>query len=273
MTAGVRIRGTHVPLSAAVGMTALATILSLGFLVPVVSPYGITAFVADPFLPPSLTHPFGTDQYGRDLFTRTFAAAPLDLGLALIGVVVPAVIGTLIGAVLGTTRILAVDTIINGLIEGINAFPGLVLMIAIIAIVGTGVQGIIIATILTGWAHYARVARARALVVRDAEYVQVTKLLGYSRATVLVRHIMPNVYQETASLALTSFVLVILGVAGLSFLGLGIQPPTPEWGTMLSEARFFLTQAPWMSIIPGAVLSITAVSISLIALAVSQADG
>jgi peptide/nickel transport system permease protein len=266
------IRGRRIPFGAAAGTFTIALIVVLGFVVPIVSPYGITAFSDQAFAAPSLQHPFGTDQFGRDILTRTFAAAPLDIGIATLGVTIPFVVGTFIGALIGTTKIIAIEWIWTGLIEGINAFPGLILLIAIVSVVGLGFQGVLISIALVGWARYARIARARALIVSNAEYIQATKLLGYSRRQVLLRHLMPNVYQETAAYALSDFALVILGVAGLSFIGLGIRPPTPEWGYMLSESREFLSRAWWMSVIPGAMLSITAASVALIALSVSQAD-
>jgi peptide/nickel transport system permease protein len=266
------IRGRNIPLGAAFGASTIALIVILGFLVPVISPYGITEFSDQAFAPPTLDHLFGTDQFGRDIFTRTFAAAPLDIGIATIGVSIPFLVGTFLGALIGTTTIVAVEWVWTGLIEGINAFPGLILLIAIVSVVGLGFQGVLISTALVGWARYARIARARALIVSNAEYVQATKLLGYSRRQVLIRHLMPNVYQETAAYALSDFAIVILGVAGLSFIGLGIRPPTPEWGYMLSESREFLSRAWWMSVIPGAMLSLTAASVSLIAIAYSQAD-
>jgi peptide/nickel transport system permease protein len=270
----LRFRGRRfrIPLSAAVGTLALTLLVVLGIVIPILSPYGITEFSDRAFGSPTLQHPFGTDQFGRDIMTRAFAAVPLDLGLAALGVVIPFVLGTLVGAAIGTTRIIAVEWIWTAVIEGINAFPGLILLIAIVSVVGLGVQGVLVSITLVGWARYARIARARALVVSNAEFVQATRILGYSRRRVLFKHVVPNIYQETAAYALSDLPLVILSVAGLSFLGLGIRPPAPEWGYMLYESREFLSRAWWMAIIPGAMLSITAASVSLIAIAHAQAD-
>lgn len=252
-------------------LLSLLLVALLGIVVPIVSPYSISEFAGQPFEGPSLQHPFGSDQFGRDVFTRTFAAAPLDLGLAVLGVSVPFLVGTLVGVLIGTTRFALVDWVWMAVIEGINAFPSLVLMIAIIGAVGVGVPGIIVAIWVTSWARYARIARARASVIRETEFVQAAQLLGYSRARIIARHLIPNAYEETAAYALSDLVIVILGVAGLSFLGLGVRPPTPEWGYMLNEGRAFLDRAWWMSIFPGAILSITAVSVALLSLAAERA--
>ena len=248
-----------------IGLTILAIVLVLGTLVPALSPYSPLVGSADPFITPSLGHPFGTDQLGRDVFTRTFAAAQLDLAMALAGVSVPLLAGTFVGGVLGTTRNRFVAGAWLLAIDAINAFPFLVLVIAIVAMVGSGVTGLIVGLIAANWTRYARLARARALQLRDADFIQATQVLGYSRARVLLRHVLPNVYSETLAYALSDFVIVILAVASLSFLGLGVQPPAPEWGAMMSDGRRFLLRAWWITVFPGLVLSATAVAVALIA--------
>lgn len=247
------------------GMAILALVLILGAVVPLVSPYDPLTSAGETFIPPSLAHPFGTDHLGRDVFTRTFAAVRLDLTLALIGVAGPLIIGTLVGGVLGTTH----NPIISGLwlilIDAINAFPFLVIVIGIVAMIGSGVEGLVIGLIMVNWARYARIARARALQLRDADFIHATQVLGYSRTRVLVRHILPNVYSETLAYALSDFVIVIIAIAGLSFLGVGVRPPEPEWGAMMSDGRRFLIRASWMTVYPGLILSVTAIGVALLA--------
>ena len=247
------------------GLAILVPIVVLGTLVPALSPHDPLTSAGAPFSEPSTRHPFGTDNLGRDVFVRTFAAAQLDLALALVGVSVPLVIGTLIGAVIGTTRLPVVSTFWTTLIEGINAFPFIVLVIAIVSIVGPGVQGILVALALTNWARYARIARTRALALREADFVHATEVLGYSRVRVLLGHILPNVYSETLAYALGDFVIVITTVAGLSFLGVGVRPPAPEWGAMMSEGRLFIARAWWIIGFPGLALSLTAIGVALLA--------
>ena len=247
------------------GLAILVPIVLLGLLVPLLSPHDPTSGSLLPLAPPSPTSPFGTDNLGRDVFTRTFAAAQIDIALSLAGVAVPLLIGTLIGALIGTTRTPVVAAVWTALIEGINAFPFIVLVIAIVSIVGPGVQGVLIGLALTNWARYARIARARALALRESDFVAATEVLGYSRVRVLWHHILPNVYSETLAYGLSDFVIVVLAVAGLSFLGIGVRPPAPEWGAMMSDGRLFLQRAWWITVFPGLALSLTSVGIALIA--------
>jgi peptide/nickel transport system permease protein len=247
------------------GLAILSSVVLLGALVPLLSPHDPASGAALPLAAPSLAHPFGTDNLGRDVLTRTFAAARVDLALALAGVSAPLLVGTLIGAVIGTTRQPAVSAAWTVAIEGINAFPFIVLVIAIISVVGPGVQGVLIALALTNWARYARIARARALQLREADFIHATEVLGYSRARVLRNHVLPNVYSETLAYGLSDFVIVILAVAGLSFLGVGVRPPAPEWGAMMADGRLFLARAWWITVFPGLALSVTAIGVALLA--------
>lgn len=248
----------------------MLTIVLLGLLVPLLSPHDPLTGAADAFVPPSLRHPFGTDHLGRDVLTRTFAAAQLDIALALAGVSIPLLTGTLLGGVLGTTR----SPVVNGawlmIIDAINAFPFLVLVIAIVSMVGSGVSGLIIGLAAVNWARYARIARARALQLREADFIRATQVLGYSRTRILLRHVLPNVYSETLAYALSDFVIVIIAVAGLSFLGVGVRPPEPEWGAMMSDGRRFLLRAWWVAVFPGLLLSLTAIGVSLLAQGLSD---
>lgn len=233
-------------------------------LVPVFSPYSATSLIGEPLQAPSSQHWFGTDNLGRDVLTRTFAAGQVTISLAVVGVLVPLAVGTLLGAMIGTTRSKVVAGFWTTLIDGINAFPLIVLIIAIVAVLGPGVTGILVAILMTNWARYARIARARALIVSKAEYIQALQLLGYSRPRIIFRHVVPNTYTETRAYALSDFVIIVITVAGLSFLGLGVRPPSPEWGAMMSEGRLFLAQASWMIAFPGLALSLTAAGVALL---------
>jgi peptide/nickel transport system permease protein len=237
--------------------------LSIG--VPVLSPYDTQSSVGLPLEPPNLNHPFGVDHLGRDIFTRTFAAAQLDITVALLGVAIPLVIGTILGAIVGTTNNQIVIAIWTAIVDAINAFPLIVLVIAVVAALGPGVEGIIVALGMTNWARYGKIARTKALTLRNADFISAAQVLGYSQHRILFRHIVPNVYSETLAYGLSDFVLVIITVAGLSFLGMGVRPPTPEWGAMMSEGRLFLMTEWWITLLPGVVLSITAIGVALFA--------
>ena len=247
------------------GLAIVVVIVLLSIAVPLFSPYDPVAGTGQALAVPGRAHLFGTDQLGRDVFTRTFASGRLDLVLALIGVSAPLLIGSLLGAVLGTTRSTLVAWLWLMLIDAINAFPFVVLVIAIVAIMGPGVTGLLIGLTAVNWARYARIARARALILRSSDFIEVTRVLGYSRLRVLVRHILPNVYSETIAYGLSDFVIVVLTVSALSFLGAGVRPPTPEWGAMMADGRVYLQTQWWITVFPGLALSLTAIGVALLA--------
>lgn len=246
------------------GLVMLIAMLIAGFILPLVSPYGSDELVALPFLPPSPEYLFGTDQLGRDVFTRVFAAVYLDLGVAFLGVAIPLTIGTIIGIGLGVSSNRALNGFVGSLIDGINAFPLLVLAIALIAILGPGLGTVIVALALTNWARYARISRTKAVVVKQQAYIEAAQTLGYSKPRILFKHLVPNVSSESIAYALSDIILVIMLVAGLSFLGLGAPPPTPEWGAMINEGRSSIEIAPWLVLFPGAALCWAGVSFSFI---------
>jgi peptide/nickel transport system permease protein len=250
---------------AKVGLLLIVVMVGLSAVIPTLSPHTTSALVGTPFQPPSGEFLFGTDNLGRDVFVRTFAAGRVTISLAVVGVLIPFMVGTLIGGVTGTTSSRIISNIWTMLIDGINAFPLIILVIAVVAVVGPGVSGLLIAILVTSWARYARIARARALIVSKTEFVQALTLLGYKRRRVIFRHVLPNVFAETRAYAMSDFVIIVLAVAGLSFVGLGVRPPTPEWGSMMNDGRLFLTRAPWMVVFPGLALSLTATGVALLA--------
>jgi len=247
------------------GVVILALILVLSVSVPLLSPNDPYGFVDQPLQPPSAAFLFGTDHLGRDLLVRVFAAARLDIALAILGVSVPIVIGTFIGTLAGTTRNRIAETVWDGLVNALTAFPEIILVLGIVAMVGADIRGLLIAIWISRWAQYARIARAKSLALRDAEFVQAAQVLGYSQLRILIRHIMPNVFSEALAYALSDFIFIIVIIGGLSFLGLGVTPPTPEWGAMLAEGRLYLRTEPWLILFPGFFLSLTAIGVALLA--------
>ncbi len=252
------------------GVVILALILILSVFVPLLSPNDPYEFVDLPLQPPGATYPFGTDHLGRDLLVRVFAAARLDIVLAILGVSVPIVIGTFIGTLAGTTRNRIAETLWDGLVNALTAFPEIILVLGIVAMVEGGVRGLLIAIWISRWAQYARIARAKSLALREAEFVQTAHVLGYPQLRILVRHIMPNVFSEALAYALSDFIFIIVIIGGLSFLGLGVRPPTPEWGAMLAEGRLYLRTEPWLILFPGFFLSLTAIGVALMARGLEQ---
>lgn len=258
------------PKTGRAGVVIIVMIVILGFVVPALSPYSTTELVTVLNAPPSLAHPFGGDNLGRDIFTRSFAAAQVDVIVAVVGVLIPLLIGTIVGALASTTDVRIVRGVIGLLIDAINAFPFLVLALGVIAVIGTGIVSVVMAIALTSWARYAKLARTRAAVLRDLDFVSALRLLGYGRTRITIRHILPNCFSETAAYGVSDFTLVILTVASLSFLGAGIRPPTPEWGSMMADGRIYLQSAPWLLVGPGIILTITAFGVSLIGEALKE---
>ena len=247
------------------GITLIVLIIILSIVIPALSPHDSRRGGPDANLPPSAEYWFGTDHLGRDVFVRTFDAARIDIILAAAAVSVPLLVGTIVGSIIGITRSRLVQNAGDLAIEVINSFPTLIIVIALVAAFGRGTRGILLGLFITAWARYAKVARAKALVIRDMDYLEAGRCLGYSRTRILTRHVAPNVFPLTLAYAVSDFVVVILAIAGLSFLGAGVQPPTPEWGAMLNDARLHIFRAWWPVLFPGMLLSITALGVSLIA--------
>jgi len=254
------------------GITMFAAITLVGFIYPLVGPYGADEFVGESLEGPSWAHPMGLDQLGRDVMTRVFAAVPSDIGIAFLGVTIPLVIGTIVGILLGLAKNKYFKSIVSSVIDGINAFPLLIIAIAMVTFLGPGLFNVVIILTVMSWARYARIARTKAVVVLQQNYIEATKLMGYSRRRVIAKHISPNVSSESLAYALSDFILVIIVVSGLSFLGLAARPPAAEWGAMIADGRTFLGEAWWLTIFPGLALCWSAISLSFIVEGLSRRD-
>ena len=213
--------------------------------------------------PPSLAHPFGTDNFGRDMLSRVIWGARIDLQIAVIGVIFPFLLGTTIGTISGFFGGI-VDTIFMRLVDVILAFPFLVLMLAIIAILGPGLTSFYIAMALVGWVSYARLVRAQILVLKNQDFAVAARSLGFSRSRIMFRHLLPNAIAGSLVFAMSDAVLVLLNGAAISYLGLGVQPPTAEWGVMVAEGQAFITTAWWITLFPGLAIVTLAFGFSLL---------
>jgi len=256
-----RLRGNA---SIYIGLGMLLAMVLAGIIIPLVSPHDPNQVTPFQLLPPDGTYLFGTDILGRDVFTRVFDAVPIDLGAAFIGVLIPFAVGTVIGTLLGISRSRVVNNVVGSIIDGINAFPFLIFVIALVAFLGAGLWSIILALSLVNWARYARIARTRAVVVNEQGYVEAARTLGYGPVRILFRHIIPNGIAPilvNASLALGG---VIILESALSFLGVGIQDPTPTWGNMLSQSRSYMFTNPWLPLVPGIPLVIVSLCFNFI---------
>ena len=256
-----------------IGILLLILIILAGIFAPFLTPY-------DPYyqdynsilLPPSLDHFFGTDNYGRDVFTRVLYGTRLDLQIGFYTTYVPMIYGLMIGAYAGYFGG-ALDTAIMRLTDTAMAFPFLVLIIFILAILGPGIQNIYIAVFLVAWTMYARLARAEMLVEKNKDYITAAQVLGFGTNRIILKHAMPNIITSSIIFSMFDFVLNILLVSGLSFLGLGVQPPTPEWGAMVAEGRDFILDAWWISTLPGLVIVLTGFTLCLIGDGLSERFG
>lgn len=253
------------PLPLILGAGIIGIIALLAILAPVVAPFDPIAQNLEVKLqPPSLDHLFGTDNFGRDILSRIIWGARIDLQMGIIGVFFPFLIGTTIGAIAGYAG-RAVDAVAMRVVDIVLAFPFLVLMLAIIAILKPGLTSFYIAMALVGWVSYARLIRAQVLVAKSADYVTAAKSLGYSHPRILFRHILPNVLTNSIVFSMSDVVLVVLSGAAISYLGLGVQPPTAEWGIMISEGQNFITTAWWITAFPGFAIVVMALGFSLLA--------
>ncbi len=247
------------------GFFMLGSLIVAGLIIPRVSKYKPNDLASMPLAPPSRANWFGTDVLGRDVFVRVFDAVFIDLGTTIIGVSIPLVVGTVIGTLLGISQNKRVNSLVGSIIDGINAFPFLVFVIAMIAFIGPGVGSIVLAISLVNWARYARIARTRAVVVNQQGYVEAARTLGFSKKRILFKHIIPNVSSETRAYALSDFIIVIIAVAALSFLGLGIKPPQAEWGGMIRDGKDLLTVGFWWpTVFPGIALCWAGIAVAFI---------
>ena len=229
-----------------------------------IAPYDYTQmdFTAQ-FAPPSLAHPFGTDEFGRDIFTRVLYGAAVSLRVALIAVGISGTVGVLLGVIAGFLGGW-IDELIMRLMDILFAFPAVLLAITVMAILGRGVTNAMIAIAIVYIPIFARVARGAVIGVRGREFVTAARALGLRSSGIMWRHIFPNstgpiIVQTSLSLA-----FAILAEAALSFFGLGTQPPDPSWGRMLAEGRSYMAQAPWMGIFPGLAIMISVLGFNLL---------
>lgn len=245
------------------GLAILGAFVAMALLAPLVAPYDpIYQDAAVKLQPPSLAHPFGTDNFGRDVLSRVIWGARIDLQIAVIGVIFPFLIGTGIGTIAGFFGGW-VDTLFMRIIDVVLAFPFLVLMLSIIAILGPGLGSFYIAMALVGWVSYARLIRAQILVLKTQDFAVAAASLGFSRLRIMFRHLLPNALAGSLVFVMSDAVLVLLNGAAISYLGLGVQPPVAEWGVMVAEAQGFITQAWWITLFPGLAIVTLAFGFSL----------
>jgi peptide/nickel transport system permease protein len=220
--------------------------------------------VLHPLAPPLTSgHLLGTDQYGRDTLARILYGGRIDLAIAFGATSVTLVFGTLVGLIAGYFGGW-VDSLLMRIVDLVFAFPFLVLIIAIIAMLGPSIFNMFVAIWITSWVSYARIMRAQTVVAKKQQYVLAAQTLGYSRTRVMLRHILPNTASAVIVFSMVDAVGNIILAATLGFLGLGAQPPTPEWGTMISESESYILSSWWLTTMPGLAIVFVGVAFSLI---------
>jgi peptide/nickel transport system permease protein len=250
--------------SALVGGILLLLIMLAALAAPLISPYDpIRTNQRLSLEPPSLEHLMGTDRFGRDIFSRVVWAGQTSLPIGLVSVAIGVLFGVTAGLLAGYYGGW-VDAISMRLVDLLLAFPGILLALAIIAILGGSLTNLMIAVGIAAIPEYVRITRGTVLSLKQREFVVAARVIGCRGPTIMLRHILPNVVAPLIVLATLGMAAAIITGSALSFLGLGIKPPTPEWGNMLAEGREFLQRAPWVAFFPGAAIMLTVLSINLL---------
>lgn len=249
---------------AVIGFAIVLFWIMCALLAPLIAPYDpIKMVAADSLSGPSFKHWLGTDLYGRDVLSRILFGASFSLRVGFISVCIGAFAGTLLGLIAGYYA-KVVDEIIMRFVDAMLAFPGILLALVIVAFLGPGLNNVIIAVGIGLVPSFARLVRGCVLSAKQEDYVLSANVIGCGTVRIMIRHILPNIAPPLIVLATLSVAWAILNAAALSFLGLGAKPPTPEWGTMLSEGRNYLRIAPWITTFPGLAIMLLVIGVNLL---------
>lgn len=231
---------------------------------PIFEPYNPTKMeLSQKFIAPCREFIFGTDHLGRDIFSRVIEGARVSLVIAGCVVLFSAVLGVVLGMISGYVGG-AVDMIVMRVVDALLAFPTIIFALALSTMMGTGQMNLIIAITCIQWTRYARIARGETLMLKNAEYVEAARSIGNNTAQILAKYIFPNVVSKIIILASLDIGTIILYCASLSFLGLGAQPPSPDWGVMISEGKDYIQYAPWLTLFPGLAIAVSALAFNML---------
>jgi len=251
------------------GLAVMALVIVIAFvavalLAPTIAQHSPRAISYTAILkPPSSTHWFGTDELGRDVFARVVFGARVSLGIGFAAVFIASIVGTAIGITSGFVGGW-VDEVVMRIVDALMALPFLVLAIVIAAVLGASLQNTILAVAIVSIPAFARLARGETIALKDREFIQAVDALGARSARILLRHVLPNVSGPLIVQTALATAQAILTESSLSFLGLGVQPPTPAWGSMLNTAKGYLETAPWMALFPGSAIFLVVLALSLL---------
>ncbi|MDR4200083.1 peptide/nickel transport system permease protein [Bacillus altitudinis] len=248
---------------AVIGTVIVFLFLILAIFAPLIAPYGINEqSLGERFSAPSAAHWFGTDDFGRDIFSRVVHGARISLWVGFFSVLGSVILGTLLGLMAGYGGRL-LDAVISRLFDILLAFPSILLAIAIVSILGPSLQNALIAIAIINVPTFGRLVRSKVLSIKQEEYVLAAKAVGMSHRRIVLRHILPNSMVPVIVQATLAIGTAIIEAAALGFLGLGAQAPSPEWGKMLADARPYLVQAPWTLFFPGIAIMLTVLGFNL----------
>ncbi len=257
-------RRRPLPAPLVAGMAILGLFVLMAAVPGWVAPYDPLAFDMTAILkPPSIAHPFGTDNFGRDILSRVIWAARIDFAIALLTTLFPVIGGTIIGALVGYYGGW-LDMVFGRIVDLVVTFPFLVIVIAIVAVLGPGLANMFIAVSAVGWVFYARLMRAEVMTQKQADYAAAGRVLGYGELRIIFRHLLPNAIGSIIVYWMTDMALGILLGSSLGYLGLGAQPPTAEWGVLIAEGKNFISTGWWISVFPGIAIVVTGLGFSLV---------
>jgi len=249
---------------ALIGLYITALFVLLAIFSPWICPYDPFEYNMEALLQaPSLSHPFGTDQFGRDVLSRIIEGSRISLMMGIVGVGISIIIGVSLGTIAGYFGGLA-DTLIMRIMDILMAFPGFLLALAIISILGPSMVNVMIAIGIFSIPVFARIMRSSVIAIKHKEFIEATKSLGGSNFLIIIKHVIPNCIAPIIVLSSMRIATAILSAAGLSFLGLGAQPPSPEWGAMLSEGREYMRSAPHLSTVPGLIIMLVVLGFNML---------
>ena len=247
-----------------VGAVILLTMITLAVAAPLITHFDPVAIVPpDRLIPPNREHLFGTDNFGRDIFSRVLYGGRLSIQVGLVSVALASITGTAIGLVAGYYG-RWIDALLMRIIDVMLSFPSILLALAIVAVLGRSLSNVMLAIGIATIPVYARIARGSTLSVKEIDYVTAAHAIGTPTWRILTQHILPNVLAPLIVITTNGIAGAIIAGAALSFLGLGAQPPTPEWGIMLSDGRAYLRTAWWVTTFPGLAIMITVLAINLL---------
>ncbi|MFT4011231.1 MAG: ABC transporter permease [Nocardioidaceae bacterium] len=247
-----------------VGLLIVSAYVVVAVLAPWLAPHDpLAQDVTSALQGPSSVHLLGTDELGRDVLSRLIAAARIDLPVAVLVTVLPCLIGTALGVICGYLGGWT-DAVVMRISDLLQAFPTYILMIVLVFSLGSGLRSLLISFSLVGWVVYARLVRTEVLQIRESEYVTAAITAGFGTPRIIVRHVLPNTLRQTFIYLTSDLVFAVTALAAFSFLGFGIQQPTPEWGSMIAAAQPYITSNTLLTVIPGIVITVLAFGFALL---------